>query len=76
MSTCADAISPPNSMPGNRPMQKSDAARVQGAEARAGDGGVQQGGFAARAQGAAAKNAGGQQGGAGGQQGQQGQHKK
>ena len=38
-------------------MTQTAAARVQGAEARQGGGGVEKGGFAARAQAAAAKNA-------------------
>lgn len=53
------------------PMTPEAAARVQGAEARAGSGGVAAGGFAARAQGAAEKNAGGQQAGQQQQGGQQ-----
>lgn len=38
------------------PMTTDAAGRVQAAEAKAGDGGVDKGGFAARAQAAAAKN--------------------
>jgi Seed maturation protein len=38
------------------PMTTSDAARIQSAAARAGDGGVEKGSFPARAQAAAAKN--------------------
>lgn len=38
------------------PMMPKDAARIQGAEAKANGGGVAKGSFAARAQTAAAKN--------------------
>lgn len=44
---------------GKTPMTPSAAARIQGATAKAGNGGVQSGSFAARAQAAAARNCGG-----------------
>ncbi|PRW18408.1 seed maturation family [Chlorella sorokiniana] len=43
-------------MSGKTPMTPSDAARIQAAEAKQGGGGVEKGGFAARAQAAAAQN--------------------
>lgn len=43
-------------MPSKTPTTTSDAARIQSAEARAGNGGVNSGSFAARAQAAAARN--------------------
>ncbi|MCL2183547.1 MAG: hypothetical protein FWB85_08775 [Chitinispirillia bacterium] len=41
-----------------KPMTSNDAARIQAAAAKAGNGGVQKGSFPARAQAAAAKNSG------------------
>lgn len=48
--------------PKGEPMKAQDAARIQSAEAKAGGGGVEKGGFAARAQRAAAHNEHGQAG--------------
>ena len=54
--TCAD-ISPFTTGMGKRkPMTSNDASRIQSAQARAGNGGVDKGSFAARAQRAAAMN--------------------
>lgn len=46
----------PPPKPPQQPMSRQDAARIQSAEARQGDGGVKKGDFAARAQAAADRN--------------------
>ncbi|RYP47687.1 hypothetical protein DL769_011294 [Monosporascus sp. CRB-8-3] len=69
-------------MPGDKKMTQSDAARIQGAQAKTG-GDMSSGGFAARAQAAGDRNAYQQAGGGGapsggnqaGSQGQQGGNK-
>lgn len=45
-------------MSGKTPMTPNAAARIQSANAKAGNGGVQRGSFPARAQAAAARNSG------------------
>jgi hypothetical protein len=69
---CAVVPSAPRATPPKKdgsatPMDKEAAARIQAAEAKKGDGGVDKDSFAARAQSAAAKNEAGDEDDAGGE---------